>query len=127
MNFKRTLLAFASLTLGFVVVGCATVSNDTAHTSTAPKSLVIEVPNPPPPPKEEAKPTTPEPGHIWVAGYWDYIDGHHLWRDGRWVQGKPGYEYVRAHYEFDGKAWQFHVPHWHRRSPAESPTMAATR
>jgi hypothetical protein len=127
MNFKRSLLLSASVALSFVAVGCATVSGNTSATSTAQKTLVIEVPNAPPPPKDEAKPTTPEPGHIWVAGYWDYIDGHHVWREGRWVQGKVGYEYVRARYEFDGKAWQFHVPHWHRRAPAESPTMAAQR
>ena len=70
----------------------------------------------PPDPKPEVKTPCPAPGHIWVAGYWDYIGGQHVWRDGRWVQGKAGYEYVRARYEFDGKAWQFHVPHWHSRA-----------
>jgi hypothetical protein len=32
---------------------------------------------------------------------------------------------VRARYEFDGKAWQFHVPHWHKRAAAQSPTQMA--
>ena len=127
MNFKRSLVLSAFFALGFVVSGCATVSRDTAQTSTAQKTLVIEVPNAPPPPKDEAKPTTPEPGHIWVAGYWDYIDGHHVWRDGRWVQGKPDYEYVRARYEFDGKAWQFHVPHWHKRALSATTQVAQRR
>jgi hypothetical protein len=81
--------------------------------------------NAPPDPKAEAKTPCPAPGHIWVAGYWDYIDGHHVWRDGRWVQGKIGYEYIRARYEFDGKAWQFHIPHWHRRAVTEPVQMAA--
>jgi hypothetical protein len=126
MNFKRSLIASASVALAFTLVGCASVSSNTAATSTT-QTLVIEVPNAPPPSKDEAKPATPEPGHIWVAGYWDYIDGHHVWREGRWVQGKAGYEYVRARYEFDGKAWQFHVPHWHRRTPSGPSTMAAQR
>ena len=55
------------------------------------------------------------PAPIWVAGYWDYLDGNYIWRDSRWVQGKPDYEYVRARYEYDGQAWTFHRPHWKRR------------
>ncbi len=124
MKFDRTLLLAAFVSLGIALSGCATVSGDTAKTTSA-SPLVIEVSGPPPPALDEAKPTTPEPGHIWVAGYWDYLDGHHVWREGRWVQGKAGYEYVRARYEWDGKSWQFHVPHWHRRQPSAPTAVAA--
>jgi len=86
------------------------------NSSTTAQQLVLEVPSAPPDPKPEVKTPCPAPGHIWVAGYWDYIGGHHVWRDGRWLQGMAGYEYVRARYEFDGKTWQFHVPHWHKRA-----------
>ncbi len=128
MNFNRALVLSAFFALGSIVAsgvsGCASVSSDTTKTSSTMSALVVEVPGPPPEAKDEAKPTTPEPGHIWVAGYWDYINGQHVWRDGRWLAGKPGYEYVRARYEFDGKAWQFHVPHWHRRTPTTPTTVA---
>jgi hypothetical protein len=117
MNFTRVVV----LSLSLSAVGCAAVSADTSHTSSPSQALVFEVPNPPPEAKAEEKPACPGPGHIWVAGYWDYIAGHHIWRAGRWVEGKAGYEYVRARYEWDGRAWQFHVPHWHRR-PVDSAT-----
>jgi hypothetical protein len=121
MNITRSI----ALSLSLVSFGCAAVSSTTSQTSTASQQLVIEVPSSPPDPKPEVKTPCPGPGHIWVAGYWDYIGGHHVWRDGRWLQGKPDYEYVRARYEFDGKAWQFHVPHWHRRAVTQPAQMAA--
>ncbi|MDB4966076.1 MAG: hypothetical protein JWN44_1765 [Myxococcales bacterium] len=120
MNFTRTIV----LSLSLFTVGCAAVSADTSKTSSPSQSLVVEVPNAPPAAKMETKTACPAPGQIWVAGYWDYIDGHHVWRDGRWVQGKVGYEYVRARYDFDGKTWQFHVPHWHKRAAAASTEVA---
>lgn len=114
------------LSLSLFSLGCAAMSADTAQTSPSGAALVVEVPGPPPPARAEVKPACPGPGHIWVAGYWDYIGGHHVWRDGRWLQAKRDYEYVRARYEWDGRAWQFHVPHWHRRVPA-TPTQMANR
>jgi len=109
------------LSLSFSAFGCAAVTADTTQTSSPTQVMVVEVPNAPPDVKAEQKAECPGPGYIWVAGYWDYIGGHHVWRDGRWVQGKAGYEYVRARYEFDGHQWQFHIPHWHRR-PASTMT-----
>jgi hypothetical protein len=123
MNFTRMLV----LSLSLSSFGCAAVTADTSQTSSPSQTLVLEVPNAPPDPKTEVKTACPGPGHIWVAGYWDYIGGHHVWRDGRWVPGKAGYEYVRARYEWDGKAWQFHVPHWHRRTMQMAPQMAAAQ
>jgi hypothetical protein len=119
---KITKLLFASLTA--TLIGCATIGQSGSSTSAA-TPLVIEVPNAPPTEmKAEVKPPAPAPGYIWVAGYWDFISGHHVWRDGRWVKPMIGYEYMRARYEWDGKAWQFHVPHWHRRAPGESTALA---
>jgi YXWGXW repeat-containing protein len=121
MNITRSI----ALSLSLVSFGCATVGSTTTQTSSASGQLVVEVQDAPPEPKAEVKTPCPAAGTIWVAGYWDYIGGHHVWRDGRWVQGKAGYEYVRARYEFDGKAWQFHVPHWHRRAVSQPVQVAA--
>lgn len=122
MNIARSIVLSFSIFAG----GCAAVSANTPQTPSAEQSLVVEVPGPPPAPKAEEKTPCPGPGHIWVAGYWDYIGGQHVWRDGRWIEGKRDYEYVRARYEWDGKAWQFHVPHWHRRA-VTAPTQMAQR
>jgi hypothetical protein len=103
-------LAFAAST------GCSVISSDTSANDTK-NALTVQVAKAPPQEKEEAKehPASPGFGFIWVGGYWDYLDGNYVWRDGRWVQGKPDYEYVRARYEFDGKSWVFHRPHWKKR------------
>lgn len=119
-----TITRLIVLSLSLFGFGCAAVSADTSRTSTASQALIVEVSGPPPAPKPEAKSVCPGGGHIWVAGYWDYIGGHHVWRDGRWIQGMIGYEYIRARYEWDGKAWQFHVPHWHRHAVTASTQMA---
>ena len=120
MNITRSIVLAFSL----VAVGCSTVGGNTSQTSTTSQQLVVEVPNAPPEPKAEEKTPCPGPGHIWIAGYWDYIGGHHVWRDGHWIEGKVGYEYVRARYEWDGTAWQFHVPHWKKRV-VTAPTQMA--
>jgi hypothetical protein len=97
--------------------GCAVISSDT-KSGDAQTTLTVQVREQPPAEKEadpKEKPAAPGYGYIWVAGYWDYLDGVYVWRDGRWVPGKPAYEYVRARYEFDGKSWVFHRPHWKKR------------
>jgi hypothetical protein len=98
--------------------GCATLSSSSGSTAGDSKNQIdLPVQSPPPPEKvEAARPAAPGFGYIWVAGYWDYLDGNYIWREGRWVQGKPDYEYVRARYDNEaGKGWVFHRPHWKKR------------
>jgi len=114
--------------LGFAGGGCATLSSSPSGGSSAEANNQIDlsVQSPPPPEKSEgARAVAPGYGYIWVAGYWDYLDGNYIWRDGRWVQGKPDYEYVRARYENEaGKGWVFHRPHWKRRQKLTESTPA---
>jgi len=108
--FARFALAFTLFSVG----GCAAVSTEGA--SQPESALTVQIASPPPTETTvEQKPAAPGFGYIWVAGYWDYLDGHYVWRSGRWMEGKREFEYVRARYEFDGKGWVFHRPHWKRR------------
>ena len=103
------------LMIGFTA-GCATLSSSGSPSGDPDKRIDVPVNSQPPPEKAEGnRPASPGFGYIWVGGYWDYLDGNYIWRDGRWVQAKPDYEYVRARYEYDGKGWVFHRPHWKRR------------
>lgn len=106
-----------ALTLILGLAACSTLSGTTSGGSSDPSQQIdIPVSEAPPPDKAEGeKPAAPGYGYIWVAGYWDYLDGNYIWRDGRWVQGKPDYEYVRARYEHEANGWVFHRPHWKRR------------
>jgi hypothetical protein len=116
-----------SLILSFALAaaGCSVISSDTAAENPQ-NALTVQVSSAPPPEKTEnaAKPDKPDTSrpYLWVAGYWDYIAGNYVWKDGHWVEARPDYEYVRARYEFDGKAWIFHKPHWKRRHAASSAT-----
>lgn len=95
--------------------GCSIISSDTSA-GEAQNALTVQVREAPPPDKTDVdKPQAPGYGYIWVAGYWDYLDGNYLWREGRWMQGKQDYEYVRARYEQSNGAWVFHRPHWKKR------------
>ncbi|MDB4965671.1 MAG: hypothetical protein JWN44_1360 [Myxococcales bacterium] len=111
-------IALALLLAASATSGCATLSGNTESGNGETKNQVtVQVNSAPPAEKTEAnRPAAPGFGYIWVAGYWDYLDGNYVWRDGRWVQGKPDYEYIRARYEYDGKAWLFHRPHWKKRA-----------
>ena len=112
------------LMIGFTA-GCATLSSSGSPSGDPDKRIDVPVSSQPPPEKAEGnRPAAPGFGYIWVGGYWDYLDGNYIWRDGSWKQGKPDYEYVRARYEYDGKSWVFHRPHWKRRQHAEAAAPA---
>src|SRR5262245_49153852 len=114
-------------------MGCAVVSSDSGTGSgggSGANALTMQVNSGPPADKPETRMASPGFGYIWVAGYWDYLDGNYVWRGGRWVQAKADYEYVRARYEFNGQQWMFHRPHWKKRHaaggvpPTPSPSVA---
>jgi hypothetical protein len=106
-----------SLALCFVLgtSACGVISSDSSSANTQ-NALTVEVSSAPPADNEEGdRPAKPDGPFIWVNGYWENMGGNYVWRDGRWVQARPQYEYVRARYEFNGKSWLFHRPHWRKR------------
>jgi hypothetical protein len=119
--------ACAALALLLSACGPIAGGGDTA----TPGKVVVDVvvPSGPPADRTETKPASPGPGHIWVAGHWDNIDGNYVWKEGRWLQARPDYEYVRARYDFDSskQLWIYHRPHWKRRHaqviPAPAPAV----
>jgi hypothetical protein len=113
------------LFLALHISGCGVLSSDSGGGDPQ-NALTMQVGSQPPADKTEDKPASPGFGYIWVSGYWDYIGGQYVWRNGRWVQGKPDYEYVRARYEYDGKGWTFHRPHWKKRKAQEGAPPPST-
>jgi hypothetical protein len=112
MQRVLTWSCFLALSLG--VLGCAT--SGSGRTSEAKSALDLQVFSPPPADKSDGeRPEAPGSGYIWVAGYWDYLDGNYIWRGGHWLQANAQYEYIRASYDHDGEGWVFHRPHWKRR------------
>lgn len=42
----------------------------------------------------------PGPGFVWIAGYWYPVEGHYVWRDGRWAHPPhPGDAWVPPHHD----------------------------
>jgi hypothetical protein len=68
----------------------------------------------PPPLREEVIGVAPEPGYVWIAGYWSWVGGRHEWVEGHWARGRPGYHWVRHSWARQGDGWRMHEGHWER-------------
>ena len=69
----------------------------------------------PPPPQEEMIGTSPEPGYIWMPGYYVYYaKAGYQWNDGQWDAPRPGYHWKAPHWEHIGSKWAFTPGEWER-------------
>jgi TonB family protein len=67
----------------------------------------------PPPPKVEVVGTPPEPGDIWMTGYYvHYAKTGYQWNDGQWEAPRPGYHWVAPHWEEFHSKWAFDPGQW---------------
>src|SRR5579872_5196948 len=48
----------------------------------------------PPPPRVEVYGAAPEPGFIWIGGYWNWVGGRHEWVGGHWERPHAGERWV---------------------------------
>ena len=102
------LMALAGSTLlgGCVVRGSVGVA--------VPHVYVGVVAAPPPPPQVEVIGVAPQPGYVWIGGYWNWYNGRHVWVPGRWEAGRPGYHWVAHTWVHEGGGWRLHEGHWAR-------------
>lgn len=67
----------------------------------------------PPPPKVEDMSTPPEPGDIWMPGYYvHYPRTGYQWNDGQWESPRPGYHWNAPHWEQFRAKWIFVPGRW---------------
>jgi TonB family protein len=67
----------------------------------------------PPPPKVEDMGTSPEPGDIWMPGYYvHYAKTGYQWNDGQWESPRPGYHWNAPHWEQFRSKWIFTPGRW---------------
>jgi hypothetical protein len=100
-------LSLLGLTLGFALCACVVVP-DQRHYSAG----VVMVA--PPAPREETVGVAPQPGYVWIGGYWSWVGGRHEWVNGHWVAGRPGYHWVAHAWVRQGDGWRMHEGHWER-------------
>src|SRR4051794_38303691 len=72
----------------------------------------VYVNSPPPPPVAEYRPYPPNPGYVWVDGYWDWTGYDWYWTNGFWAPPRQGYAYVRPAYTVDRGRYVYHRGYW---------------
>ncbi len=78
----------------------------------------------PPAPRYERVPPAPSPRHQWIAGYWGWRGGAHLWMTGHWaLPPSYGYAWEPARWEEIDGVWSFYDGHW-RPTDQPDPTQA---
>lgn len=68
----------------------------------------------PPTPYEDARPGEPNPGHVWVPGYWVWTGSSHAWRAGHWQPDRPGHRYVPGRWHQGPQGWMYIEGYWSR-------------
>jgi hypothetical protein len=67
----------------------------------------------PPALRHEVVPMAPSPRHQWIAGYWGWRGGAHLWIGGHWaLPPGPGYAWEPSRWEEANGAQMFYDGHW---------------
>lgn len=77
----------------------------------------IYAPVPPPPPREEVHVIASAPGQIWIAGFWGYEGGHHVWHPGHYEKPPAAnFHYVAPRWDRKGTQYAFREGHWQKDS-----------
>lgn len=71
------------------------------------------VPTAPPPVIVEAVPA-PQPGFIWIGGYWGWHEHRHSWFPGHWEHSRPGFVWIGSRWAPHSRGYRFESGHWRR-------------
>jgi TonB family protein len=72
----------------------------------------------PPQPPAESISASPDPGYIWMPGYYvHYANTGYQWNDGHWEPPRPGYHWRAPRWEQAGSKWFFVLGIWEQDSP----------
>ena len=65
------------------------------------------------------KPPLPSPRHIWIDGEWRWNKkrGEYVWREGFWIEPKPGRMWVPGFWEDGPGGSRWIAGHWKRMHP----------
>jgi hypothetical protein len=110
-QFSRPLL-FAALTAAILLGGCVVRGSIGVP---APAVYVGTVSVAPPVPQVEVIGEAPQPGFVWIGGYWNWVGGRHVWVGGHWDSPRAGYRWVPHEWVRTGGGWRLREGHWARR------------
>ena len=70
----------------------------------------------PPPLRVEEYGPPPQPGFVWIGGYWNWVGGRHEWVGGHWeAPPHPGAHWVAHRWVHEHDGWHLSPGHWDRR------------
>ena len=80
-----------------------------------PRGSAVVVTVAPPPPLIESRPEVPQPGAVWIPGYWHWSGRRHVWIGGVWSAPRAGFVWIAPQWQrrSDGR-WQWLPGHWQR-------------
>lgn len=95
--------------------------DDAEYDDTAGDEVEAEVdvtaPVMPPAPLQEVVPAAPQPGWVWVNGYWQWTGAEYVWVQGHWEAApQPGYVYVAPGWVAVGGVYHFRRGRWVARA-----------
>jgi hypothetical protein len=97
----------AALILAAAMTGCV-VAPDQRHD---PGGVVMVAP---PAPRVEVIGVAPNPGYVWIGGYWNWVGDRHEWVGGHWEAPRPGHHWVAHEWVRQGDGWHLRPGHWER-------------
>lgn len=65
----------------------------------------------PPPEQAEAVPAA-RPGYVWVRGHWEWRGGQWQWQQGHWQRERAQYVWVDGHWERRGNKYHWVEGYW---------------
>jgi TonB family protein len=67
----------------------------------------------PPPPNVDVIGMPPEPGYVWMPGYYvHYAKAGYEWNDGQWAPARPGFHWSAPHWDRFRSKWVFVPGAW---------------
>lgn len=75
-------------------------------------AMVLQGQPAPPVPQLEHPGRPPASGHLWIAGYWDWVGASYDWVPGRWVPPRPGQVWLPRVWRSDGQRWYAQGGRW---------------
>jgi WXXGXW repeat (2 copies) len=109
MNQRRSIFAASALAavLAVALSGCVVVPDQGHYVG----GVVLVAP---PAPRVEVVGVAPNPGYVWIGGYWNWVGGRHVWVPGRWDRGRPGYHWEAHTWVREGDGWRMRPGRWVR-------------
>ena len=82
-----------------------------APAATQARVVEFDVEVAPPAERVEVVPA-PRHGYVYEKGYWSWDNGKYAWREGRFIEERPGHRYEPGAWERRGEHWHFRGGHW---------------